>query len=222
METRIVAVESALSNAASLEEVSMAYARSTILSLAAAALVAGCASMHHDAGWQTLIDGNRGMENMVSLGGANWHAVADGIVADKRPDNLPTHYLATKQAYKDFQVRAEFWVSDDANSGIYVRCGDTRPMTDRTCHEANIFEQRPDPTYATGAIVWLAKGPMPIPKTGGKWNTMEVTARGTHMEVWVNGVKTSETNEARDQAGIIGLQYAGGTVKFRKLQIRPL
>ncbi len=27
---------------------------------------------------------------------------------------------------------------------------------------------------------------------------------------------------ARDNAGVIGLQYAGGVVKFRKLQIRPL
>ena len=194
-----------------------------VAAVAAAGMVlAGCASMRGDGGWQTLIDGGKGLESMQSIGGANWHAEADAIVADKRPDTQPTHYLATKQPYKDFHLRAEFWASEDANSGIYVRCGDARPMTDRTCHEANIFDKRPDPSYATGAIVWLAKAPTPVPSTGGKWNTMEVVAQGTKMTVTLNGVKTAETNEARDVAGIIGLQYAGGTIKFRKLQVKPL
>ncbi|MFC5498562.1 DUF1080 domain-containing protein [Caenimonas terrae] len=190
--------------------------------LVAGALLAGCAQTSALQGWQTLIDGGQGMDNFVSLGGANWHAEADAIAADRRPDALPTHYLTTRQAYKDFELRAEFWVSPDANSGIYLRCTEARPMTDRTCHEANIFDQRPDPSYATGAIVWLAKAPVPVPKTGGQWNTMEITARGSRLTVVLNGVKTAETGEARDIAGVIGLQYAGGVVRFRKLQIRPL
>jgi hypothetical protein len=193
----------------------------TAVAVAALAL-GGCGSMQSENGWQTLIDGSRGMENFTNLGGANWRAEGDAIVADKRPDTLPTHYLTTKNTYKDFHVRAEFWVSDDANSGLYLRCSDVRPMTDRTCHEANIFDKRPDPSYATGAIVWLVKAPVPVPHTGGQWNTMEVIAKGTHMTVILNGVKTAETNEARDNGGVIGLQYAGGVVKFRKLQIKPL
>jgi len=178
--------------------------------------------MQSGGGWQTLIDGPRGMDNFTNMGDANWRAEADAIVADKRPGTGPYYYLATKNTYKDFHVRAEFWVSDDANSGLYVRCSDVRPMTDRTCHEANIFDKRPDPSYATGAIVWLVKAPMPVPKTGGQWNTMEVIAKGTHMTVILNGVKTAETNEARDNGGVIGLQYAGGVVKFRKVEVKPL
>ena len=192
------------------------------MTLAAGLLLAACAQLSPGQGWQTLIEGGTGMDNFVSLGGANWRAEADGIVADRRPDTLGTHYLTTKQAYKDFQLRAEFWVSEDANSGIYVRCSEVRPMTDRTCHEANIFDKRPDPSYATGAIVWLVNAPVPVPQTGGRWNTMEVTARGSQMTVVLNGVKTAETSQARDVPGVIGLQYAGGVVKFRKLQIRPL
>jgi hypothetical protein len=183
--------------------------------------LAGCASIT-GGGWQTLIAGGRGLENFDSLGGANWRSEGDAIVADQRPGTAPTQYLATKGSYKDFQARIEFWVSDDANSGMYVRCSAVRPMTDRTCHEANIFDKRPDPSYATGAIVWLVKAPVPVPKTGGQWNTMEVTAKGSRMTVVLNGVKTAETNEARDEAGVIGLQYAGGVVKFRKFEVRPL
>ena len=196
--------------------------RTVFAIVTATLLLAGCAQMNAMTGWQTLIDGGKGMENFTLVGGANWRAEADGIVADSRPDTVGTHYLTTKQSYKDFHLRAEFWVSEDANSGIYMRCNEVRPMTDRTCHEANIFEKRPDPSYATGAIVWLVNGPSPVPKTAGRWNTMEVTARGTQMTVVLNGMVTAATNQARDTGGVIGLQYAGGTVKFRKLQIKPL
>jgi hypothetical protein len=193
------------------------------LAVAAAALtLAGCAAMRSGDGWQTLIDGGRGMDNFTTIGDANWRSESDAIVADKRATNVGTHYLATRNSYKDFHLRAEFWVSDDANSGLYVRCNDVRPMTDRSCHEANIFDKRPDPSYATGAIVWLVNAPTPVPKTGGQWNTMEVIAKGPRMTVMLNGVKTAETNQARDTGGVIGLQYAGGVVKYRKVQIRPL
>ena len=203
------------------KEVPMKMISRLAMLAATATALAGCASVQ-PSGWQTLIDGGRGMDNFTNMGTANWRAEADAMVADKRVGTDGTNYLATKAAFKDFHIRVEFWVSDDANSGIYVRCSDVRPMTDRTCHEANIFEKRPDPSYATGAIVWLVHGPQPVPKTGGQWNTMEVIAKGPGMTVIVNGVKTAETNEARDHSGVIGLQYAGGVVKFRKLEIKPL
>jgi hypothetical protein len=194
----------------------------TALALAAGIALAGCATVQSMQGWQTLIDGGKGMENFSNLGSANWRAEADAIVADQRTGTEGTHYLATRVPYKDFQLHVEFWVSEDANSGIYMRCSDVRPMTDRTCHEANIFDKRPNADYATGAIVWLVKAPVPLPRTGGQWNTMDITARGKHMKVILNGVTTAETDEARDNAGVIGLQYAGGVVRYRKLQIKPL
>jgi hypothetical protein len=190
--------------------------------LAVVLALAACTTLPGSSDWETLIDGGRGMENFTNMGGANWRSEGDAIVADRRPGPEPTYYLATNKTYKDFQIHAEFWVSDDANSGLYLRCNDTRPMTDRTCHEANIYDKRPDPSYATGAIVWLVKAPVPVPHTGSQWNTMDVTAKGSHMEVVLNGQKTAVTEEARIVDGVIGLQYAGGVVKFRKLQIRRL
>jgi hypothetical protein len=194
-------------------------------SLAAASLVtalslAGCAAMDSATGWETLIDGANGMENFTDLGGANWRAEGGAIVADRRPGNDST-FLVSKKSYKDFQIRVEFWVSDDANSGIYMRCAATRPMTDRTCYEANIFDRRPDPTYGTGAIVHLSPV-SPMPKAGGKWNTFDITAKGTRMTVVLNGVQTAQADDGKLPSGPIALQYAGGVVKFRKVQIKPL
>jgi 3-keto-disaccharide hydrolase/NlpE-like protein len=130
-------------------------------------------------------------------------------------------YLVTKNTYKDFMIRVEFWASDDANSGVYMRCQDATKITDETCYEANIFDQRPDPTYGTGALVKVVKV-VPMPKAGGKWNTYEITAQGTHLVLVLNGVKTVDVQDSKLSSGPIALQWARGTIKFRKVEIKPL
>ena len=40
------------------------------------------------------------------------------IVADKIAE---TGYLLTKQSYRDFVIRAEFWAETNTNSGIFIR-----------------------------------------------------------------------------------------------------
>jgi hypothetical protein len=187
----------------------------------AAALLAGCAGTPSRQGWVTLLDGPKGFEdNWTRYGDANWRIV-DGAAQADTGTKGQNSFLMTKSAYGDFVLRAEFWVSDDANSGIYMRCPDPSNPTDRTCTEANIFDQRPDPTYATGALTWLS----PIkdgPKAGGKWNTFEITAHGPRIVVMMNGTKTAETDKSHALRGTIGLQWAQGVVRFRKVEIRPL
>jgi len=179
----------------------------------------GCSMMPGgDSGWTTLIDGATGLDNWNRVGTANWAAVDGVIQADKGKNNS---FLVSKNSYKDLQIRAEFWVSDDANSGIYVRCADPKKITDKSCYEANIFDQRKDPTYGTGAITNIAKV-SPMPKAGGKWNTYEITAKGTQITLVLNGVRTVNIQDSKFASGPIALQWFAGVVKFRKVQIRPL
>jgi hypothetical protein len=184
---------------------------------------AGCASQspgQGEAGWVTLIDGASGLDNWTRVGDANWNAADGAIQADRKTDKASS-FLLSKKSYTDFQIKAEFWVSDDANSGIYMRCTEPNNITDKTCYEANIFDQRPDPTYGTGAIVHLAPV-SPMPKAGGKWNTFDITVKGKRLTVLLNGVRTADIEDGKLASGPIGLQYAGGVVKFRKVQIRSL
>jgi 3-keto-disaccharide hydrolase len=180
----------------------------------------GCAQMgaRSDAGWITLFDG-RNLDNFNTVGDANWRLEDGLVVADKK--GKENGYLVTKNAYKDYELRVEFWVSNDANSGIYMRCKNPRVITDKTCYEANIFDTRPDPSYGTGAITNFAKISSP-PKTGGKWNTYDITARGSRIVVVLNGMQTVELQHSEFASGPIALQYGQGVVKFRKVQIRPL
>ncbi|RYF17695.1 MAG: DUF1080 domain-containing protein [Comamonadaceae bacterium] len=190
--------------------------------VAAATVLAGCAGLQSmgGGGWTPLIAGTRGLENFNQVGQANWVA-AEGAVQASSGGREPA-YLVTRQSYGDFTIRAEFWASDDANSGIFVRCQEPTRITDENCYEANIFDQRPDPTYGTGAIVKVAPVAQPMPKAGGKWNTYEVTARRDHLVLVLNGVKTVDTRNAKFARGPIALQWGRGTIKWRKVEIRPL
>ena len=189
------------------------------LAAALGVALAGCAGSG-GAGWTSLIQGTDGMGNFNQVGEADWSAV-DGAIQATRGGKDPS-YLVTKNSYRDFAIRVEFWSSDDANSGVFLRCQNPAVITDENCYEANIFDQRPDPTYGTGAIVKVAKAPDPMPKAGGKWNTYEITAKGSRLTLVLNGTKTVEIEDSKLASGPIALQWGRGTIKFRKVDIRAL
>jgi Domain of Unknown Function (DUF1080) len=193
-------------------------ALSTLVALAG--LLTACASPMPGSGWITLIDGDKGLANFDVVGQANWSG-ADGAV-QASAGTPPASFLVTRASFKDVMIRAEFWSSDDANSGIFIRCQDPKTITDENCYEANIFDQRPDPTYATGAIVKVAKLTAPMIKAGGQWNVMEVTATGNRLVVMLNGIKTADIEDSKLASGPIALQWGRGTIKFRKVQVKPI
>ena len=181
-----------------------------VLALAAA----GCAHQR-DAGWITLFDGTS-LDHWNRVGNANWRIV-DGVLQADRGEG----YLVSKDSYRDLQVRAEFWVDETANSGIFIRTTNPREITPMNSYEVNIFDKRPDPSYGTGAIVEVAKV-SPMPRAAGRWNTYEITAKGPRLTVVLNGIQTVRVEDSKFASGPVSLQYAGGVVKFRKIQVRPL
>lgn len=171
-------------------------------------------------GWISLFDG-KNLGDWERVGQANWRVEDGAIVADKLLQEKGTAHLVTKNKYKDFQIYAEFWASDDANSGIFIRCSDPKTIGARTCYEVNIFDQRKDPTYGTGAIVFFSEV-NPMPKAGGKWNTFEITAKGRQITVVLNGQKTADLHNGLFAEGPFTLQYGAGVIKFRKVAVKPL
>ncbi len=191
--------------------------------IAAVAALSGCASQQSTSGsgWQTLIDGVKGMENFNRVGNANWVAADGAIQATFAGTGTDSGFLVTKESYRDFTIKAELWVAEGTNSGIFIRCDDPVKVGAATCYEINIFDKRPDPTYGTGAIVNVAKVE-PIYKADGKWNTLEITAKGSRLTVVLNGQKTADAEDGKHAAGPFALQFGVGTSKFRSVQVKPL
>jgi len=172
-----------------------------------------------DNDWVTLIDGTDGMENFNIVGDANWSAEYNAIQAT---EGSGASWLVSKNSYGDFSLRVEFWASDDANSGIYMRCENANQITDRSCYEANVFDQRGDPSFGTGAIVHIAPVDEPRPTAGNKWNVFVITLDGARLVVELNGKRTVDVYNDLLASGPIALQWGRGALRFRKVAIKEL
>ena len=187
--------------------------------VAAAALVSCTPGTEPSAGpsaageWRTLFDGTS-FAGWRQTGDADWQ-LTDGAAAAESGSG----FLVTTESYGDFDLDLEFWVTPDANSGVFIRCASPGEIGAATCYEVNIFDQRPDPQYRTGGIVEVAEPKVQI-ETGNQWNRYEISARGRHLLVKLNGQTTVDTFDDQHTAGPIALQYGAGRVMFRNVRIR--
>jgi hypothetical protein len=141
-------------------------------------------------------------------------------------------FLVTQRDYADFELRAEFFADAHTNSGIYIRCTNPANVSTASAYEVNIWDERPEPRYGTGAIVDIAAVD-PMPRAGGRWNVFEITAKGDALSVVLNGQKTADAvRNDRFRTGRIALQHGngvpgpggavndGGVIRFRRVDIR--
>jgi hypothetical protein len=166
-------------------------------------------------GWVRLFDGKT-LSQWTPVGNANWKVVSGEIWSTDGGG-----FLLSKQTYTNFEIRAEFWVTPDANSGIFIRCQDPAKVGAATCYEVNIFDTRPDQSYRTGGIVDVAK-PAAVINTGNKWNTLEITAKGPRLMVRMNGMQMVDVEDKKFARGPFALQAGVGVVRFKNVQIREL
>lgn len=59
-------------------------------------------------------------------------------------------------------------------------------------------------------------------KPAGEWNTMEITARGKTLSLWVNGAVTCQFNDCGLEKGHLGLEAEGYRIEFRNLKVKEL
>lgn len=198
----------------------------------AAAGLAACGStrdatsrMVRDAGvdtstqWRHLLRNGEGLNNFRRLGDANWTRDADTITATQ--GGTEPSYLVSYDSFENFELHVEFWVSDDANTGVFLRCQQPQNVSSQTAYEVNVFDQRPDPSFGTGAIVDVARASTPQ-KAGGRWNTLDIKANGPQLAVELNGQPTAQGSDRRFLSGPIALQWGKGQVRFRAVAIRRL
>ena len=190
--------------------------------LVVAIALLGCASPAPSGpGWVTLIDGDKGLENFTRLGGANWTA-SDGAIWADRKSTEEAGILLSKTSYTNFELYVEFWASDEnANSGVYIRVTNQKVVNSRGAYEVQIWDNPVAPSFPTASVIPAAKAAAAF-KAAGQWNTFEVTAMGPRITVRMNGEQSVDVSDTRYPAGPIALQYNAGTIKFRKVMIKPL
>jgi hypothetical protein len=128
-------------------------------------------------------------------------------------------YLVSNDDYEDFSLSVEYWVEDNTNSGIFVRCMDRQEIGPGSCYEINIWDSHPNQASRTGSIVEFLE-PLVHVDTLERWVRVEVEAIGSRIRASFDGQLTAELVDERSSSGVIALQYGGtGTLKFRNLNI---
>jgi len=59
-------------------------------------------------------------------------------------------------------------------------------------------------------------------KPAGEWNTLEITARGKVLTLWVNGAVTCQYENCGREKGYVGVEGEGFRIEFRNLKVKEL
>ena len=194
-------------------------------------LIFALALSQSGAGWTELFDGKT-MTGWTRVGTAEWQATAGALSAN--PSAQPqvsaadgkmvpaSGFLHTDRSYADFDLTAEFHTEKNTNSGIFIRCATGQTISQTACYEVNISDNHA--THPTGSIVGMHSTLPNRAATAGKWSTMEISARGPHIVVKVDGKTVLDVQDAKFTTGTIALQAGGpngpGPIRFRNLRIR--
>lgn len=183
-------------------------------------------------GWQYGTSGGK-----PDKAGAGYH-VDDGILFCTKADGGK---LMTEKEYGDFVFRFEFKLEENGNNGIGIRA----PLEGDAAYvgmEVQVLDDDgPDyknlrPEQYHGSIYDVVAAQRGALKPAGEWNSEEITAKGRHITVKVNGKTTVDANldDVKDPAklkkhpglsrdkGHIGLLGHGAKVEFRNLRVKEL
>ncbi|MDH3531889.1 MAG: DUF1080 domain-containing protein [Gammaproteobacteria bacterium] len=149
-------------------------------------------------------------------GEAQWRFAGQGVAAGPAEK---TGFLVSPGRYRNVTITAEFWIEDDTNSGMFVRCKDPATLTPFDCYEVNIWDNHPQQENRTGSIV-TRQSPLAHVDTLGKWNRCRIELRGDTIMVTINDVLTARLVDDQLREGHIALQYAGkGLLRFRNVRL---
>ncbi len=159
--------------------------------------------------------------------------IEDGIIVAKSPGLKYNDFLRTRKHYGDFILKASFrLVGGYGNSGIQFRSKPVPDSHEVSGYQADIGQQYwgclYDESRRKKVLVQAAPDDLTTLKKDG-WNDYTITAKGNHIMIELNGVKTvdyTETETGIETAGFVALQIhsspAPSEVQFRNVRIQEL
>ena len=164
----------------------------------AGALALGCAAAVAAAphaktasgGWQYLVRGDSaplltGWKHPGMLTGWTVH---DGVLSKGEP----VDDLVSTRKYKDFDLRLEWKIGKEGNSGIFYRATRQYDEIYWSGPEYQLLDDQnaPDGKHrltAAGSVYAMYPSPAGVVRPSGQWNEARIVVRGNHVTYWMNG-----------------------------------
>jgi len=178
------------------------------------------------------------LDGWEGIGGptSNWK-VKDGVLSCT--GKAGSSWIATKQKYSDFELRLEYQIPKDGNSGIFIRAPKQgAPWVSGL--EIQVLDDYGEkwknlkPNQFTGAIYAVVAPSVRATKKAGQWQTVRILCADQQCDVWVNKKHVVSANLAtlakknpripglKRKEGVIGLQNHSSPVHFRNIEIRSI
>jgi len=202
-------------------------------------------------GWQTLFDGKT-TKGWHSYGkttvGSAWKVTDGALYLDNT--NKDGGDLVTDGEYENFDLKLEWKISKNGNSGIIINIHEDPAKYKETYRTGPEIQVLDNDGHSDGKIIKHRAGDLydliksssePV-KPVGEWNQVEIISNNSKLQIFVNGVNVVTTtmwdnnwkqliagSKFKDmpdfgtfKSGKIALQDHGNAVWYRNIQIKKL
>ena len=189
-----------------------------------------------DSSWVKLFN-NRNLDGWQVVGDGIWNVMSDGTLAGER-DLQHSHeqswLYTTRNDFDEFDLRAEYWLRFQGNSGISIRDSsrarfavppdyDPKRTPSHVGYEIQLLNEGGDP-FKTGSVYLFDHAKDAA--ISNDWNKIEIQVRHVGIKVLVNGqlVSQSTGDPSRPLQGPIGLQLhdSSTVILFRSIEIHEI
>ncbi len=173
-------------------------------------------------------------ERQVPQGQEGRWSVENGILKAKPGSG----WLGTERLFDDFILRVEWKISENGNSGVFVRVPDNdfKGSPSEAGFEIQILDDNGSqykgklkPYQYSGGLYHFQGISKPVFKGAGEWNSYDLTVQGNRIHLNYNGEDALDVDIShnadmmkRPKKGFIGLQNHNSAVEFRKVEIKEL
>lgn len=203
-------------------------------------------------GWQLLFDG----QSLDGWRGFKRDSVPDGWTVESgamhftgeasSQEGEPPFTLITDSMYADFELRFQWKIEEEGNSGVMYRVSEQEDLPYETGPEYQVLDNSTldddDAVHTSGSLYGLYAPAKDVTRPIGRYNDARIVVRDSHVEHWLNGTKLLEAeigsdtwaervsdtkfanwpNFAQMDEGYIAFQDHGHPVWYRNVKIRPL
>jgi hypothetical protein len=172
-------------------------------------------------GWILLFDGKtlngwEGRPTSVAGTKGDWQVANGALVCG---GTIPS-WISTTESFSDYRLTLEFRGAGQVNSGVFLRSQkDGQPHV--TGYELQIWDNQPA-GYNTGSLVGSVKaGQTKI--LADTWNKYDISVKGDHFSVRLNGNVVLDARDGKHSAGVIGFQcQKDNRIEFRNIRLKRL